>query len=121
QKRKIRHRRQFGEPRLEPDQGRRRSCAYENKARTKIEQSSAKTQAPSLPGNSSRSRSSLAGSCPRGEPRERRPWVLNPARAVSEARHRVEEQVPEAVGVDRDGDLGVGEATPLAAPVDDRG
>ena len=32
----------------------------------------------------------------------------------------VEEEAAEALGVDLDGDLGVGEAAPLAAPVDDR-
>ena len=39
---------------------------------------------------------------------------------LSQALHRVEEQAAEAVGVYGDGDFGIGETAPLAAPVDDR-
>jgi hypothetical protein len=50
----------------------------------------------------------------RGDP------LLAAGRALSQARDCVEEQPAEAFSVDRDGDLGIGEAAPLAAPVDDR-
>src|ERR1700722_17885117 len=57
----------------------------------------------------------LADNLARGDP------LLAAARALSQARDCVEEQPPEALGVDGDRDFGVGEAAPLAAPVDDRG
>ena len=42
-------------------------------------------------------------------------------RSLRQTLHRVEEQTAETFSLDGDGDLGVGEAAPLAAPVDDRG